>query len=65
MIEIQFWVLIPFLPTFVIARTVVYLDVPIFIVANGTHIHHLTYGIIMLSISRYMGLTVRAQRWQP
>ncbi len=63
--EIQFCILMAFLPTFVIARAVVYLDLPIFVVVNGTHIHHMTYGIIILAISGYMGLTVRKQYWRP
>jgi hypothetical protein len=62
--EVAFWVLISFLPTFVIVRVVVYLDAPIFIVVHGTHIHHLTYGIILLAIAGYLGLTVRTQRWR-
>ena len=51
-----------FLPTFIIARIVVYVGVPIFVFVRGTHIHHLTYGIILLAITGYLALTVQKPR---
>jgi len=63
--EVAFWVLIAFLPTFLFARALVYFRVTIFIHVHGTHIHHLTYGIILLAIAGYLALTVRTPRWRP
>ncbi len=62
--EATFWVLIAFLPTFLIARAIVYLAPQIFLNAHGTHIHHLTYGIILLSVAGYLALTLDRRRWQ-
>ena len=57
--EIAFWILATFLPTFLVARTVVYLRIPIFINVHGVHIHHLAFGIIVLAIAGYFALTVQ------
>ncbi len=65
-----FIVLISFLVTFVVARLVVYLieaeilpDLYLYI--GQTHIHHLNYGIFLLSISGYLALVLphRAKTW--
>lgn len=62
--EVAFWVLLAFLPTFLIARALVYFDPHLFLKTGGTHIHHLTYGIILLAITGFMALTIHAPRWQ-
>jgi len=62
--EATFWVLIAFLPTFLIARAIVYLAPQIFLNAHGTHIHHFTYGIILLAVAGYLALTLDRRRWQ-
>jgi hypothetical protein len=56
--EITFWVMAMFLPTFIIARFVVRADPDLFLSFNGTHVHHFTYGIIILAAAGYAGLVV-------
>jgi hypothetical protein len=56
--EISFLILITFLPTFVFARLYVYLSMKYnwenaFLVIRGVHIHHLSYGIILLALVGY------------
>ncbi len=58
---ISFIILISFLLAFVVARLMVYLidinALPDFYVAAGqTHVHHLNFGIFLLSISGYLSL---------
>lgn len=60
--EIAFWVLIVFLPTFLLTRAVVYLRIPIFIHIHGVHVHHLAFGIIILAIAGYSALIVQAPK---
>jgi hypothetical protein len=60
--EIVFWILATFLPTFLVARTVVYLGIPIFIHVRGVHIHHLAFGIIVLALAGYFALTVQTPK---
>lgn len=62
--EVSFWVLLTFLPTFLIARALVHFDPNLFLKTGGTHIHHLTYGIILLAITGFMALTIHGPRWQ-
>ncbi len=63
--EITFWVLITFLPTFVITRALVFLMPQLFVNVGGTHVHHLTWGIILLAITGWLGLVVESPRWRP
>lgn len=58
---ISFIVLLSFLTTFIIARLVVYLieanlfpDIYLFV--GQTHVHHLNYGIFLISIVGYLAL---------
>jgi hypothetical protein len=60
--EIVFWILATFLPTFLVARTVVYLGIPVFIHVRGVHIHHLAFGIIVLAVAGYFALTVQTPK---
>jgi hypothetical protein len=49
--DLNFWVLLAFLPTFIVARLVVYNFPDLFLLIRGVHIHHLTYGITLLAIA--------------
>lgn len=60
--DINFWVLLAFLPTFVISRLVVYNFPDLFLLIRGVHIHHLTYGIIGLAIAGLLSLN--AYTWK-
>lgn len=57
--NINFWVLVGFLPTFVSARLVVYFFPNFFLEVRGVHIHHLTYGIIILSFFGILALNLK------
>ena len=54
--EVTFWVMATFLPTFILARFVVRADPDLFLNFHGTHVHHFTYGIIILAVAGYAGL---------
>lgn len=60
--ELTFWVLAAFLPTFIFERVLVYLKPEFFINVRGTHIHHLTWGIILLAVAGYLALIVNNQK---
>ncbi|MBW4061171.1 hypothetical protein HJC99_01190 [Candidatus Saccharibacteria bacterium] len=62
--EVTFWILVTFLPTFGIARFVVHTDPTLYFNYHGTHVHHFTYGIVLLTIAGYAGLVV-PQRTKP
>lgn len=62
--NVNFWVLIAFLPTFVIARFVVYHFPELFLEVKGVHIHHLTYGIFLLAIAGILSLNFSSWRWK-
>ena len=52
--DINFWILFSFLPTFIIARLLVYNAPTLFINIRGTHIHHMAWGIFLLAISGFL-----------
>lgn len=52
----HFWILSAFLPTFIIARLLVRYDPHIFLQAHGQHVHHFTYGFLLLAIAGYLGI---------
>ncbi len=58
----NFWVLVSFLPTFIIARLVVYNLPDLFLEFRGVHVHHLTYGIILLAFTGLWALNVTTER---
>ena len=62
--EVTFWVLGTFLPTFLFARALVYLAPRIFVSVGGTHIHHFTWGILLLAISGYLALILQTEVWR-
>jgi hypothetical protein len=56
--EIPFIILISFLATFTISRFVVNFFPDLFLNIRHTHIHHFSYGIILLSLSNLLLLTL-------
>lgn len=64
--DAHFWMFVSFLITFILLRLLVYLVVygkpHFFINIRGTHIHHLTFGIFLLSIVGYAALTDRSKK---
>lgn len=62
--HINFWILLSFLPTFIISRMMVYIDPGIFVNYRGVHIHHLTYGIFILAISGFLSQNVESPKWK-
>ncbi len=63
--EVTFWVLLAFLPTWILTRAFVYFMPQLFINVGGTHIHHLTWGIILLAISGWLALLIEEPKWRP
>lgn len=62
--NVNFWILISFLPTFVGARLIVYHFPELFLEVKGVHIHHLTYGIFLLAIAGILSLNLYSWRWK-
>ncbi|HSW99676.1 MAG TPA: hypothetical protein VLH38_01430 [Patescibacteria group bacterium] len=54
--QIPFWILCGFLPTFLIARFIVDTSPGLFLAVHGTHVHHFTYGIIVLAATGFASL---------
>jgi hypothetical protein len=54
--QVPFWVLVGFLPTFIAARFLVRAEPKLFLHIHGTHVHHFTYGIIVLAIVGFISL---------
>lgn len=67
--ELPFRILLSFLITFIVARLMVYSIINgilpnMFLIVDGTHVHHLNYGIFLLSISGYFALTLsKNEKW--
>lgn len=61
--QIPFWVLVGFLPTFIIARSIVDNAPGVFLRVGGTHVHHFTYGIFVLAVTGFVSL-VAPGRWR-
>lgn len=55
--EQKFWILWGFMAAFLAARVTVHFFPHTFFRVGHTHIHHYTYGIILLSISGYLAIT--------
>lgn len=62
--NVNFWILIAFLPTFVSARLIVYHFPELFLEVKGVHIHHLTYGIFLLAIAGILSLNFSSWKWK-
>lgn len=56
--QVPFWILAAFLPTFLISRLIVDAAPGLHLSVRGTHVHHLTYGIIVLAISGFVSLVM-------
>jgi hypothetical protein len=54
--RLPFWILAGFLPTFLISRLIVDTSSGLHLTVHGTHVHHLTYGIIGLAITGFVSL---------
>jgi hypothetical protein len=54
--QVPFWILAGFLPTFLISRLIVDKSPGLYLSVHGTHVHHLTYGIIVLAITGFTSL---------
>lgn len=52
----NFWVLMGFIPTLIAARIVVHLTPNIFLHAGRHHVHHYTYGIILLAVTGFIAV---------
>lgn len=63
--NINVWVLFSFVPTFIVARLIVHWFPWLFLVVRNVHIHHLTYGIILLSIVGFLLLNNKKQTHKP
>jgi hypothetical protein len=63
--QVPFWVLVGFLPTYVTARLLVAYDPTLFLNVHGVHVHHFTYGVIILALVGFISLLSprRAQPW--
>jgi hypothetical protein len=63
--QVPFWILVGFLPTFIIARTLVAQAPGLFLYVHGVHVHHFTYGVIVLAATGFVSLVSprRAQAW--
>ena len=62
--HINFWILLSFLPTFLISRMMVYIAPNLFINLRGVHIHHLTYGIFILAIAGFLSQNLENPKWR-
>lgn len=56
--QTPFWMLVGFLPTYLIARFIVHTDPTLFLSVRGVHVHHFVYGIIVLAIVGYIAIAV-------
>jgi len=48
--EVNFWILIAFIITFVLSRLTVYFTPWLYVTIGTTHIHHFSYGFFILAI---------------
>jgi hypothetical protein len=62
--NLPFCVLLAFLVTVGVARTLVFFTPnSFFIEVNGTHIHHLTWGILILALCGYLNVMDSRKEW--
>ena len=62
--DVNFWILLSFLPTFIVARIFVYNVPALFLNIKGVHIHHFTYGIFILAVAGMAALNLNDQKWK-
>ncbi len=54
--HMPFWVLVGFLPTFLVARFLVSSYPDLFLDIRGVHVHHFTWGVIVLAAVGFISL---------
>ncbi len=52
----HFWILGTFIPTFLVSRLLVHSSPRIFLQVHNQHVHHFTYGIVILAVSGYLAI---------
>lgn len=62
--QMPFWMLVGFLPTFIIARLTVSTNPKLYLDIHGVHVHHFTYGIIVLAIVGFISIAWHQFPWQ-
>jgi hypothetical protein len=60
--QIPFWILVGFLPTYLIARWLVHSDPDLFLRVHGLHVHHFIYGFFVLAFVGFVSLETRRGR---
>lgn len=67
-LDIRFYIFASFLVTFILSRIIVYFFVfgppRMYLKINGIHVHHLTFGIILLAIIGYLALTTHSNHFK-
>jgi len=63
--EATFWVLLGFGPALALSRLTVHLAPSLFLSVHSAHVHHFTYGIIILAVAGYLALVApgRVKHW--
>lgn len=63
--ETAFWILVGFGPALAISRLLVHLVPYLFLTIHHNHVHHFTYGIIILALAGYLALITpgRVKHW--
>lgn len=61
--KVSFLILFAFLLAFIVARIYALIAAPI-LIFRDTHIHHLNYGILLLSISGLLGFYFSNSKWR-
>ena len=64
--QAPFWILVGFLPTFIVARLTVSTNPNLYLDIHGVHVHHFTYGIFVLAIVGFVAVAwpqMRFYRW--
>jgi hypothetical protein len=54
--QVPFWMLVGFLPTFIAERLLVAKAPELFVQVQGIHVHHFTWGILLLAIVGFISL---------
>lgn len=63
--QMPFWILAGFLPTYIIARTLVSTDPNLFLNVHGVHVHHFIYGIIVLAAVGFIAIVAPGLKYRP